>query len=381
MPELSVTNCESLTLIALERPSSLQKLLPKLASDWLMDHYVVGPENAQLKFLFDDSKIVNLAELSPVVLYGDSSVGKTALMISLAVKWSRTTEQRPLVISSGENFAKEFADAVEIDDIASFRRKYRTCRMLAIDALEQLLTKSAAQEELAATMDTLVAAGVPILVTANQLPAVAKNVCSQLASRLSGGFSMRISRPSASTRNALIEALASAVEPSIASETLIQLVNHLPNPNLLPFEIRDLITIAQQNLASKGKLDPAIVSTLLRQHVSTTAPDLSTITKAVCRKLGVRLISVRGASREASIMRARALSIYLGRKLTSLSLMQIGEYFSGRDHSTILHSIRKVESLLDSDSSLANLCREIEAELTGDSAVLTDSTRFIRSGS
>jgi chromosomal replication initiator protein len=81
----------------------------------------------------------------------------------------------------------------------------------------------------------------------------------------------------------------------------------------------------------------------------------------------VKLLDVRGSSREANIVRARSLSIYLARKLTTLSLLQIGEYFSGRDHSTVLHSIHKITLLLESDDHLANLCRDVQSELLSNS--------------
>ncbi len=360
---LSTLPCETLTKIALERPSSVHKLLPNLADGWLLDTYFVGPENELLRYLFDDERVKTLGAIAPVILYGEKSLGKTALTVTLAVRWSRITDERPLVITTGQTFCQDFANAVEIDDIEAFRKRHRECKMLVVDDLEAFNGKIAAQEEFAATIDALVEAGRPLLVTNCQLPSSSKSIKPNLASRLSAGFSLLLNRPSKATRNALIEALVAKFDPHLSVEHLIAVAGDLDSAALSPVEIRDLVKVAQQNRSSKGELDPSIVAALMRQQISGVAPDIGAITKSVCRRMQVKLTDVRGSSREAPIMRARSLAIYLSRKLTTLSLLQIGEYFSGRDHSTILHSIRKIKALVDIDSELANLCRDVEAEL------------------
>lgn len=362
---LSTLPCEAVTKIALERPSSVHKLLPNLADGWLLDSYFVGTENQQLRFLFDADQIKALDSLSPVVLYGEKSLGKTALIVTLAVQWSKLTEQRPLVITTGQTFCRDFAEAIEADDVEAFRKKHRTCKMLVLDDLEPLDQKPAAQEELAATLDALHQAGRPVLIANQVLPAAAKYLKSNLAGRLSAGYSMQLSRPSKETRDALIEAIVAKIDPQLSVDQISSIAGSLSNTALSPDEIRDLVKVAHQNRVAKGELDPSIVAALMRQQIVGEAPEISTIVKIVCRRLHVKLADVRGTSREASIMRARSVSIYLARKLTKLSLLQIGEYFSGRDHSTVLHSIHKIEGLINNDSELANLCREVEAELLG----------------
>lgn len=362
---LSTLPCETLTRIALERPSSIKKLLPNLADGWLLDDYVAGPENEQLRYLFDDDRLRTLADVSPVVLYGEKSLGKTALIVTLAVRWSRLTEHRPLVITSGAAFCKDYADAVEADDVESFRKRHRQCKMLVMDDLEAFQGKSAAQDELAKVIDVLADSGCPLLISNASLPAATKHLKPNLTSRLSAGYSLQLFRPGKLTREALLEALIHKIDPLVPIGPLIAIANELSVSSLSPVDLSLLVKIAHQNRASDGKINVSIVAALMRQQLEGTAPDLASITKLVCRRLQVRLSDIRGTSRESNIMRARSVSIYLARKLTTLSLLQIGEYFAGRDHSTVLHSVRKVTSQLETDSDLANLCRTVEAELLG----------------
>lgn len=325
--------------------------------------YWVGPENDGLRFLFEADRLLELEQISPIFLYGEPALGKTALAITLAVRWSRATDQRPLAITTGEQFCNEYAAAVEIDDIDAFRQKYRLCKMLVLDGLAALAGKYAAQDELAATLDALEATGRPSLVTNAVLPAAVKGIKASLASRLCAGYSLQLRRPSRIARRHLIESLVAKLDPLLPIEQLLSIVENLPSSDLSPLEIRDLVRIAHQNRSASGMFNTTIVTSLMNQQLRGLAPNISNIAKSVCRKMHVKLLDVRGSSRQARIVRARSVSIYLARKLTTLSLLQIGEYFSGRDHSTILHSINKIDSLMQTDGQLANLCRDVEAEL------------------
>jgi chromosomal replication initiator protein len=102
---------------------------------------------------------------------------------------------------------------------------------------------------------------------------------------------------------------------------------------------------------------------LARQHFANEAPSIPHIAKLVARKLRIKLTDLRGSTREASVVRARGLAMMLSREFTPASLQQVGQFFGGRDHSTVLHACRKTSAVLESDTELANLCRELRSEL------------------
>ncbi|MGN6135756.1 MAG: helix-turn-helix domain-containing protein, partial [Aureliella sp.] len=129
-------------------------------------------------------------------------------------------------------------------------------------------------------------------------------------------------------------------------------------------QLQGLVLLASQQRKLYGQLDPG----QLREHAlgatSKRPPDLNSIAKAVARRFRIKLPELRGSTRVARVVRARGLVILLARRLTSSSLQAIGDYFGGRDHSTILHACRKLEESLPSDPELSQALLELEHELT-----------------
>lgn len=329
----------------------------------MLPEFIVGIENLTLRYLFDNATIARLEGLSPIVLYGESNVGKTALSITLAVTWSRLTSLRPLCFTTGKTFVTDYSAAVEIDDLDSFRHRHRACKLLLIDNLEELASAPASQSELVATLDIFEQLNLPAIVTVNRLPSTISGLSSALTSRLSGGFSVQLFQPQPGTLSELIPALVRSIDPQLPVESLCELCKKFASMNLSAVDYHKLITIAAQNKTTSGCVDLLIVSKLADQLFSGQGPTLAGIAKVVARKMQVRLAEMRGNTRQANIVRARGLAILLSRKLTSSSLQKIGDYFGGRDHSTVIHAFRKTELLLNSDTELANLMLEVQAEV------------------
>ncbi|MEM7477890.1 MAG: DnaA/Hda family protein [Planctomycetota bacterium] len=165
------------SLIPLELPASTRRLLPSISlDDWIVPSYAVGEKLASLVHLFDSSSLRDLVDSSPVVFYGDRGTGKTALSITLAVHWSRATSQRPLAICSGDSFSSDLLAAIEVDDLDSFKNKYRKCKLLLIDDLDSIASKPVTQQELVNTLDTLVDESAPVVINCSKLPASMKNL-------------------------------------------------------------------------------------------------------------------------------------------------------------------------------------------------------------
>jgi chromosomal replication initiator protein len=353
-----------ITSIQLEQPASLRRQEAACADiNWTIPTYVVGDENAQLHFLFAKRQIAKLAELSPIVLFGPAASGKTSLAITLATLWSRQTEQRPLLFTTGEAFSNDYLEALDADDVEHFRRRHRRCRLLVIDNMECLATKPAAQDELAANLDAMQESDRPVILTAPRLPSTIRGIRPQLASRLTGGFTVELSLPNPTTRAKIVTLLATSIDPLLPVEELIGLLAKINQPFTVQ-HLHSLVILASQQRKLYGHLDSA----QLREHAlsafSREPLDINTIAKAVARRFRIKLSELRGATRVARVVRARGLVILLSRRLTTASLQVIGEYFGGRDHSTILHANRKLEESLSSDPELSQALLELEHELT-----------------
>ena len=359
-----VDHIPALTRIPLERPASVRRHLPRAGNlGWMLPEYVVGSENATLRYLFEPTTIAGLEQLSPIVLYGEPEVGKTALSITLAVAWARHTGLRPLCFTTGQAFAADFAAAVEIDDVDSFRHRHRECKLLLIDDLEAIASAPAAQGELVATLDALCQQGLPVIVSLYRLPSTIAGLSPPLASRLAGGLSVPLSKPGAATLAEVVPGLVLAIDDQLPVPELLALCQNFPGKQLSVPDAHKVVSLAAQNRHASGAVDIDIVTRLAQQLFLGEGPTLAGIARVVARKMQVRLGELRGATRQANIVRARGLAILLARKLTSTSLQKIGEFFGGRDHSTVIHACRKTELLLDSDTELANLLQEVQAEV------------------
>lgn len=351
--------------IPLERPASLKRWLPSFDEQgWTVNEYIAGEENEGLQYLFSDESIDQLSSLSPVVLYGEQGLGKTALAITLAVRWSRHTSKRPLCLTTGKKFASDYASAVEIDDLGSFQDRHRQAKLLLIDDLDPLATKSAAQLELVATLDQLAENNTPVIISANKIPSSLDGIAATLSSRLSSGYSLALKRLRSGSIPVAIEKIAEDVDKKLKTQPLVDYCLSTKQPYTLG-DLKTLITIAHQTKDEQGNNDITVVNKLLMQHMTGKSLSSALIAKAVARKMGVKLTDMRGSTRQAKIVRARGIAILLCRKLTSLSLQQIGSFFGGRDHSTVLHACRKTDDLISSDPELSNVLCEVQSELLG----------------
>lgn len=353
----------SITLITLEQPASVRRL--QTTPDergWILPTFCVGPENHSLKYLFAEPQVSELSKLSPVLLFGNKGVGKSCLAVTLAVQWSRLTSARPLHFTTGEGFCRDYAAAIEIDDVEHFRNRHRRCKLLVIDDLEFVFSKSAAQEELISTLDALAAENRPVIICLSRLPAPESGVLPALASRLVAGYSIELHPPSPKTAEEILRLLVKRIDPELPLAELILFARLQASP-LNARDLDALVNLASQHRKISGFVDKNVLASIAEQVSSGTVPTVASIAKAVGRRLGIKLNELRGSTRQSKVVRARSLAILLSRRMTTLSLQHIGEYFGGRDHSTVLHSCRKIDKLLESDSELAAAKNDVEIEL------------------
>jgi chromosomal replication initiator protein len=325
----------------------------------LSSDFLAGPENGLIGVAVSALLDELTPRYNPLVICGPSGTGKTHLARGLAAKRLLACQAGDgrVVFVSGADFARLLHDAITADATASFRERFRGASLVILDDLTQLATKRVAQQEVIHTLDAVIDAGGQVVVTSRAMPSRIVGLSTALASRLAGGLTVTLSPPSAAARLALIERFASLRRialPHPAARTLADGLDATA-PEL---------SGALAELQMRAQLDGAAIDTnrvrrFLADRRSRLRPKLKTIASLAAKHFGLRIGDLRGSSRRRAVVEARGAAIHLARQLTGKSLEEIGRYFGGRDHTTVLHSLETTEARLRNDPAIRRATADI----------------------
>jgi len=332
----------------------------------LVDVFLVGPENSAINGLFSTETIRTLVNYSPIYLYGPNGSGKSSLAYSLAARYCRLHNRSDPVFTTGGDFARAYAAAVHADDMERFRTRFRGLGILVIDGLQELAKKEPAQIELSMTIDSLEQNRIPVIFTASSLSPTIQGIRPSLVSRCIGGLSIGIEYPGKTARRKLLQLFSKALDTRLRDSELDQLSSRLPEPTSAVELYSVLMNWLHQERVERS-ISPEAIQHTLQQIIETkrilATPTVSEIAKRVAKECRLKLSDLRGATRRSQIVRARSLAMFLARKWTEQSYQQVGNYFGNRDHTTVLHACRKMETELKDDIDLSRISEEIARQL------------------
>jgi len=351
----------------LERPSvRVRKRAAPILSGSL-PYFLAGEENRMVFFVAStESSIFGLG--NPLLLVGPSGSGKTAIGLHLAAKESSrstTGEPTPVLYYPAIDFARLYAEAVGADDLPPLRQEISEAPILVIDDLQLINDKAAAQDELAARIEDRVNHGLPTLLTCKRLPSEIRGMRPLLVSRVLPGLTIPLHMPTGAARSQLIREIAVHLGMEIDSD-LVDALDRKLEPRIptraLEAALKHVSLWCRMNEVAPNKeaIDSAIRVASQRQEISVAA-----ISNTVAKHFRLKVADLKSSSRKQNLVRARSLSMFLARQMTSKSMQQIGEYFGGRDHTTVLHAIRKTEVLLESDSELQRATEDVREKFCG----------------
>ncbi len=335
----------------------------------LDERFVAGPENGLVKTVAE-ALAEDRPRYSPITLWGPTGIGKSLLLGLLVREYvanhSHLAAADVLQICAAD-FARSYAHAVDADAVEDWRARHRRLRLLAIDDLQRIATKGAVQRELVHLLDHWQEGDCLVMITLRQTPNQVRGLLPMLSSRLLSGLAFGIQPPAAEARAQLVQDLADRqgliVSPEILSRLVCDDAKRGSRLITVP-QIRQAITqlVAQAQLEN-CPADERLLGKLLTSEKGEKKLTMRSIVLTVARHFHVTMADLKGQSRRQHLVLARGIAMVLCRQLTGSSYSDIGEFFSSRDHSTVLHACRKTDGVLEQDAALRLVAEELSLQL------------------
>ncbi|HEX3600628.1 MAG TPA: helix-turn-helix domain-containing protein, partial [Lacipirellulaceae bacterium] len=317
--------------------------------------FVAGPENRLVASAVDDllqstspaSREATAKRFVPplLVLFGPSGTGKSHLAYGLVRHWQSQLGNDSAVYTTAADFRHQLNDAIKRQAELEFRAEFRGRRLLAIDDLQHLPQNDFALQELRFTLDDYEDREATVVVTSTLPIDVLPNLPADLRSRLAGGLSLQLAAPGEAARVRLISQVASAFGQPISAEIAEQLAHGIDGTaNHLFSAIFEMFAAASPIETS----DSERAAQLLTARAA-NRPTLREIVAVVARHQNVPQAQLKSSTRRQSIVFARGIVVFLARELAELSYDEIGRALGGRDHTTIIHSYRKIAAERERD--------------------------------
>ncbi len=335
----------------------------RLIPDYTFDQFVVGPSN-RLAHAACAAVCNQLGTLyNPLFLHGATGLGKTHLLQATCVETLRRDPNLQAIYVTCETFVNDLVQAIASGQVQAFRERARQADLFVIDDIQFLANRESSQEELFHTFNVLHQSGKQIVLSADSPPGEIPTLEDRLISRFNWGLVVQIDPPSRETRQAILHKKARLRGVEIPDEVIDVIAEHVEaNIRLLEGALTKLITVTQIG----GKpLNVQTAREVLTNYGGREQRPLriAEILEAVSDHFGVRLQDLLSRKRSRSISHPRQVAMYLARKLTPLSLEEIGMHFGGRDHSTVLHAERSIENSRSSDHDLAHQLTHLTGRL------------------
>lgn len=355
-----------------EKETKASKLFTGVLNlNYTFDRFIVGPSN---QFAHAASTAVARKPgeaYNPLFIYGGVGLGKTHLINAIGNHIIKSTSNMARVCCiSAEHFTNQVINSIKSNKMEEFRNRYRFgCDVLLIDDIQFIAGKESTQEEFFHTFNTLYESKKQIVLSSDKSPKDMSYLEERLRSRFEWGLITDIQPPETETRIAIIKNKAESEGTALPNEVALYLAqNTTSNIRELEGTLTNIMAHAKL-LNTEISLDLAkdVLKNILKQH-DRKFLSIESIQKEVAGYHGLRVQDLKSAKKQKNISAPRQIAMYLARRYTGASYPEIGEKFGGKDHSTVIHAVKKIESTLGKDPALENavkaLCRRIEG-LTG----------------
>ncbi|MCF6273490.1 MAG: chromosomal replication initiator protein DnaA [Rhodobacteraceae bacterium] len=355
-----------------QAPKTTATALPAspLDSRFTFEQFVVGTPNelahAAARRVAEGGDVT----FNPLFLYGGVGLGKTHLMHAIAHEIRATRPEARVLYLSAEQFMFRFVQALRFKDMHSFKEQFRSVDMLMVDDLQFIAGKNSTQDEFFHTFNALIEQGKQIVISADRSPGEIEGLEERIRSRLQWGLVVDLHPTNYELRLGILHAKAEAQSkryPDVGLDVkVLEFLAHRISSNVRVLEGALTRLFAFADLVGRDiTLDMAqdTLADLLRQ--SDRKVTIEEIQRKVAEHYNLRISDLLSPRRARAVARPRQVAMFLSKSLTSKSLPEIGRKFGGRDHTTVIHAVKRVEEMRQTDSQIADdveiLRRTLEA--------------------
>jgi chromosomal replication initiator protein len=331
----------------------VEEISSTLDMRFTFDNFIVGPTNELAYAAAQRLAKGEDVNFNPLFLQGGVGLGKTHLMQAIAHMVRDTAPQKRVIYMSAEKFMYQFVRALRARETMAFKEQFRTVDILMIDDIQFICGKESTQEEFFHTFNALIDQGKHVVLSADKAPGDLDGLDERLRSRLGMGLVAGIQMGDADLRLKILHAKCALMKRTLPADVLDFLAQKITS-NMRELEGALNRLIAHAELINRP-VTLATAEELLQDllRASERRVTIEDIQRRVAEHYNLRIADILSPRRARPVARPRQIAMYLAKALTQHSLPEIGRKFGGRDHTTIIHGVRKIEELMARDANMA----------------------------
>lgn len=318
--------------------------LPRVRDDFTFENFAVSESN-QLAYVSAKAVAEKLGvAYNPLFIYGPVGVGKTHIMQAIANEAYKKDSTKKVLYTTSEEFTNEVVEAIRENDTSRMKRKFRNLDILIMDDIQFIAGKERVQEELFHTFNILIDKRAQIALSSDRPPSEIKKLEKRLSSRFAGGLTVDIDNPDFELRCAILLIKSKRHGVGLPMEAAKKIAEETQDTRSLEGSLLRVITEAARR---QEEISVDLVKSVLKTDKEEERPLYpDSLIKGICEFYNVKPTLLKGPKREASLVKVRQIAMYLLKKDLGLSYVEIGNLLGGRDHTTAMHGVGKIEELL-----------------------------------
>ena len=336
----------------------------KVNKNYLFKNFIEGSNN---EFAKNAAQAVARSpgepRFNPLTVYGGVGLGKTHLLHAIGNKVLEKEPSSNVVLVTSEQFTLDFVNSLRKNKTIEFTKTYRSADVLLIDDIQFFRGKEQTQEQFFHTFNELYQSGRQIVMTSDRFPSEMKGLQDRLISRFQSGLSVDVQPPDFEIRVAILLEKSEQNGLNLKYDAIEFIARHVKN-NIRDLEGAIIRILAKSSLMNR-EIDFSLIRDVVQERVGNSylsEVTIEDVVKKVSSLTRIKEKDITGKSRKMEIAEARQLSMYLCRNIIGTSLSNIGFYFGGRDHSTVIHAVKSIDKKQEKDSRLRNQVNSIKQE-------------------